>query len=104
MKAAVVFTGSGPILILTSHEILDHPDLVSRLAVKGIAKFIAHEIPYDEVRRWYGPSFDRVLTDETQNDELRIVDVNGSHIFCHLRLSDLGPAVRCEAMATTAGV
>ena len=61
MKAAVVFTGTGPILILTSLDVLDDPDLVSRMAAKGIGKFIAHEIPVDQVRRWYGSTFDRVI-------------------------------------------
>jgi hypothetical protein len=103
MKAAVVFTGSGPILILTSHDTLDHPDLIARLAAKGIGKFVAHEIPLDEVRSWYGPGFERIATDETEDDALRIVDVDGRHIFCHLRLSDLGPSVRCEAVLATAG-
>ena len=103
MKAAVVFTGTGPILILTSLDVLDDPDLVSRMAAKGIGKFIAHEIPVDQVRRWYGSTFDRVLTDTTQEDELRIVDIDGQHIFCHLQLNDLGPAVRCESALVASG-
>jgi len=102
MKAALIFTGSGPILILTSHENLDAPDLAARLAAKGIGKYIAHEIPVDEVRRWYGPTLERVTTDGTQDDALRIVDVDGRHIFVHLRLEDLGPEVRCEASLAAA--
>ena len=99
MKAALIFTGSGPILILTTHATLDAPDLAARLAAKGIGKYIAHEIPVDDVRRWYGPAFDRALEDASQDDALRIVDVDGRHIFVHLRLEDLGPEVRCEAVA-----
>jgi len=101
MKAALIFTGSGPILILTSFDSLDHPGLVSRMAAKGIGKYIAHEVPVDEVRSWYGSTFDRVLTDETEEDALRILDVDGAHIFCHLRLGDLGPSVRCEGTLET---
>ena len=96
MKAAVIFTGSGPILILTSHDNFDDPDLVSRMAAKGIDKFIANEISFSIVRQWYGTTLDRVLTETMQDDELRILDVDGQHIFCHLRLSDLGPGVQCE--------
>ena len=87
MKAAVVFTGSSPILILTSLGRLDDPDLVARLAAKGIGKFIAYEVPVDVA----------------QDDGLRILDVDGQHIFCHLHLSDLGEAVRCESSLTAAG-
>lgn len=96
MKAALIFTQSGPVLILTSHETLDAPDLVARLAAKGITKYIAHEVPLPDVRRWYGPIFERVLTDPVEEDALRILDIDGGHIFGHLRLSDLGTAVRCE--------
>ena len=103
MEAAVIFTGSGPILILTTLETLDDPGLILRLAAKGIGKFIASEVPVDEIRRWYGPTFERALTDVTQEDELRIVDVDGQHIFCHLHLGDLGPMVKCEATLAAAG-
>ena len=96
MKAAVIFAGSGPILVLTSLPALDDPGLVSRLAGKGIRKFIAYEIPLDDVRGWYGPTFDRALSDIHQEDELRIVDVDGVHIFGHLHLDQLGRAVRWE--------
>ena len=47
MKAALIFTGSGPIVILTTHETLTDPDLVARLAAKGIRKFLAFEVPVE---------------------------------------------------------
>lgn len=97
MNAALIFTQSGPVLILTSRNSLTDPDVVSRLAAKGITKYIAHQVPVQDVERWYGPIFDRVVTDRTQDDALRILDIDGGHIFGHLRLSDLGPAVRWEA-------
>jgi hypothetical protein len=37
MKAGIFFTGTGPILILTSYESLDDPKLVEKLAVKESA-------------------------------------------------------------------
>lgn len=103
MKAAVVFTGSGPILILTTFEALDDRGLVSRLAAKGIGKYLACEVPLDEVQNWYGTTYERVVTDTLQDDALRILDIDGHHIFCHLRLSDLGPVVRAESILTVAG-
>jgi hypothetical protein len=103
MRAALIFTNTGPILALTSLERFDDPGLIARLAAKGIAKYLAYEIPLDEVRGWYGPSYDAVLTDRAQEDELRILDIDGPHIFCHLRLSSLGPAIRCEATPTGVG-
>ena len=36
MKVAMLFTGSGPIVILTSHESITAPALLEKLKVKGI--------------------------------------------------------------------
>jgi len=40
MNAGIFFTGTGPILILTSYESPDDPKLIEKLALKGIKKFI----------------------------------------------------------------
>ena len=32
MRAGLIFTGSGPIVVLTNHDSLTDPDLVERLA------------------------------------------------------------------------
>ena len=45
MKAGIIFTGTGPILILTSYESLEEPKLTAKLAAKGIKKYIASELP-----------------------------------------------------------
>ena len=49
MKAAMIFSGSGPIVIFTSHESLEDPALLERLAVKGIERFIAFSVPGEPV-------------------------------------------------------
>ena len=43
MKAGIFFTGSGPIVVLTSYASLTAPNFVEKLAAKGIGKFIAYE-------------------------------------------------------------
>ena len=50
MKAGVFFTGTGPILILTTYESLNDPKLVEKLAQKGIKKYIAYNVPEDLVK------------------------------------------------------
>ena len=50
MIAGVYFTGTGPILILTTYETLDDPQIVQKLAAKGIKKFIAFEVTIDKVK------------------------------------------------------
>ena len=43
MKAALVFAGSGPIVILTSYPSLSDPGLLRTLKAHGVGKFIAYE-------------------------------------------------------------
>ncbi len=47
MKAALLFTGSGPLVILTSHASLITPQLLEKLSAKGIDKFITYEVPIE---------------------------------------------------------
>jgi hypothetical protein len=77
MKSAVIFTGTGPILILTSYETLTHPAFVEKLATKGIKKFIAIELAVDKVKEKYSHRFDVIMEDLYQTDDLRVLDYNG---------------------------
>ena len=45
MKAIMLISGSGPLVILTSYASADDPALLERLATKGINKFLAYEVP-----------------------------------------------------------
>jgi hypothetical protein len=45
MKAYMLMTKSGPIVLLTSHTSILDTFLLEKLADKGIEKFIAYEIP-----------------------------------------------------------
>ena len=47
MKTAMLFTGSGPIVILTSHDSVADPILLEKLKAKGIERFMAYEIPLE---------------------------------------------------------
>ena len=51
MKAGIFFTGSGPIVVLTSYTSLTAPNFVEKLAAKGISKFIAYEVVMEETAR-----------------------------------------------------
>lgn len=96
MKAALVLTGSGPILVLTTHDSLTDPDLVARFAAKGIRKFVAFEVPVEEVRARYGAHFDVVMDDLRQEDDLRVVDEDGHRVYADFSLRALGPPVVYE--------
>ena len=96
MNAGIFFTGTGPILILTSYESLDNPKLVEKLALKGIKKFIAFEIQEDLVKQKYGKHFNMILGDLKQEDDLRVLDYDGHHVFYNFSLDEIGKPIYHE--------
>lgn len=93
MKAGIIFTGTGPILILTSYQALDDPKFIEKLARKGIMKFIAHELDLDTVRRKYGRQFEVIMNDVFQEDDLRVLDYNGHNVFYNFSFEEMGPPI-----------
>ncbi|MCK7468051.1 MAG: hypothetical protein MZU91_07990 [Desulfosudis oleivorans] len=81
MKAGIFFTGSGPIVVLTSYASLTAPNFVEKLAAKGISKFIAYGVDLEEVKRKYGKHFEVVMQDLHQTDDLRVLDYDGHRVF-----------------------
>ncbi|MGD2023345.1 MAG: hypothetical protein PVG96_07255 [Desulfobacterales bacterium] len=97
MKAGILFTGTGPILILTTYASLDAPNLVDKLYQKGIKKYIAYEVPEELVKERYGKQFNVILGDLKQSDDLRVLDYDGHHVFYNFSLSEIGQPVFYEA-------
>ena len=96
MKAAIIFTGTGPILILTTYETLNDANFIEKLAIKGIRKFIARELPIETVREKYGSLFETVMNDVKQEDDLRVLDYNGHNVFYNFPFSIMGEPFRYE--------
>ena len=94
MKAILLFTGSGPIVILTSYSSITDPGLLARLDGKGIEKFLAYEVPLSLAEERYGGHFQTVLHDLHETDDLRVLDYNGHRAFKLFRFDELeGPVV-----------
>jgi hypothetical protein len=89
MKAGIFFTGSGPIVILTSYTLLTAPNFVEKLAAKGIGKFIAYEVEVEEVKKKYGKHFEVIMKDLHQTDDLRVLDYDGHRVFRNFALNQL---------------
>jgi hypothetical protein len=90
MKAGILFTGSGPILMLTSYKSFSEDRLIEKLRDKGIRKFICYEVPVDLVIKKYGNHYEVILGDLRQTDDLRVVDYDGSHVFSSFSFKELG--------------
>lgn len=96
MKAGIFFTGSGPIVIVTSFDSLTNPNLIQKLSSKGIKKFIACEISTNLAKEKYGHHFDSVMEDLKQQDDLRVLDYDGHHIFSKFSFKEIGQPVYYE--------
>lgn len=96
MKSVIIFTGTGPVLILTTYSSLTDPDFVGKLATKGIGKFIAYELNSELVREKYGAHYTAIMNDVKQSDDLRVLDYNGHNVLHNFAFSELGEPVYYE--------
>ena len=96
MKIALLFTGSGPLVIATSHDSLTDPVFLEKLRAKGIEKFIAYELRPDLARERYGGHYDVVMKDLHETDDLRVLDFNGERAFRLFHLRELGSPTMFE--------
>ncbi|WP_448382979.1 hypothetical protein [Desulfosoma sp.] len=96
MKAGIIFTGTGPILVLTSYESFQDPKFIEKLNAKGIKKFIARELPLESVKKKYGLQYNIVLGDLNQTDDLRVLDYNGHNVFYNFSFKEMGDPIYCE--------
>lgn len=96
MKAGVLFTGSGTVVVITSFDSLTSPSLIRMLSSKGIKKFIAFEIPLDLAKEKYGHHYDSVMDDLKQQDDLRVLDYDGHHILSKFSFKEMMPPVYYE--------
>jgi len=94
MRAYLVFTGTGPILILTTYTDIMDERLIEKLRHKGILKFIAYEVSMDHVREVYGIPFGVIAADLEESEDMRVLDFNGHHIFNNFSLDELGDPIK----------
>jgi hypothetical protein len=99
----LVFSGSGPLLLLSSYPTIDDPELVAKLRAKGLSKFIAHEIPIDHCRDLYGYTYRDIAADLEEHNDIRVLDFDGQRIFLNFSLASLGPAFVYEEVGVPAG-
>ncbi len=90
MKAVIVFTGTGPILILTTYPSLDDPNFVNKLKTKGIKKFISFEVDVEKCKDLYGYNYTDIVEDLQGKDDMRVLDFDGHHIFNNFSLKKMG--------------
>jgi hypothetical protein len=90
MKAGIIFTGSGPILVLTSYASFTDAKFAEKMKAKGIQKYMGYEVPLELCQKRYGEHYPVVLGDLRQTDDLRVLDYDGHHILLTFSFKELG--------------
>lgn len=86
----LIYTGTGPILLLTTYAEPDDARFVDKLRHRGIDRFLAYEVSLDAVRERYPESFDQVVSDLEGSEDVRVLDFNGHQIMSNFSLDHLG--------------
>ena len=93
-RAYLIFTGSGPILVLSTYPKLTDERLLAKLRYKGIDKFIAYEVDLGAVQDRYPQAFDSVARDLEEAEDIRVLDFNGHQIMTNFSLEELGEPIK----------
>lgn len=93
-RAYLIFTGSGPILVLSTYPKLTDDRLVDKLRYKGIDKFIAYQVDLQAVQQRYPQSYDNVARDLEDGEDIRVLDFNGHQIMANFSLDELGEPIK----------
>ncbi|NCO58507.1 MAG: hypothetical protein COW73_06215 [Nitrospirae bacterium CG18_big_fil_WC_8_21_14_2_50_70_55] len=97
LKTFMVFTGTGPILVVT--RLNDMEEEVARLHMesKGIRKYIAYEVPYTTAETRYGTRLHKAVDRLASDDDIRVFDVDGHHAFMIFDFTEMGEPVYVDA-------
>ena len=95
IRSYLIFTGTGPILVLSTYPEIRDPRLVQKLRHKGISKFIAYEVSLEAVSQRYEQTYPSVARDLDEVEDIRVLDFNGHHIMANFSLDELGDPIKC---------
>ena len=93
-RAYLIFTGTGPILVLSTYPKLTDERLIEKLRYKGIYKFLAYEVELEAVQARYPESFGEVADDLEKTEDIRVLDFNGHQIMANFSLAELGDPIK----------
>lgn len=93
-RAYLIFSGTGPILILSSYPELSDPRLLEKLRFKGMDKFIAYQVDLAATRDRYRAAYDSVVSDLQETEDIRVLDFNGHQIMSNFSLEELGDPIK----------
>ncbi len=95
-RAYLIFTGTGPILVLSTYPTLVDERLVAKLRYKGIDKFLAYEVDLAAVEARYPHTFSSIAADLSASEDIRVLDFNGHQIMANFSLGELHEPIKFE--------
>ena len=93
-RAYLIFTGTGPILILSTYAELTDGRQIEKLRYKGIEKFLAYEVDLEAVAKRYPQSYAPTIESLGTDEDIRVLDFNGHQIMANFSLSELGDPIK----------
>ena len=97
VRALLALTERGPVLALTNAPGSGEAALADVLLRRDFSKFIAYELPLEQVQQSYGLPFEVIVSELQHSRGARVLDYDGSRIFRNLSLSLLGHSFIHEA-------
>lgn len=93
-RCYLIFTGTGPILVLSTYPKLTDERLIEKLRNKGVDKFLAYEVELEAVKEQYAHSFEGVVHNLDGVEDIRVLDFNGHQIMARFSLQELGDPIK----------
>ncbi|MEZ5332901.1 MAG: hypothetical protein R2991_12820 [Thermoanaerobaculia bacterium] len=93
-SAYLIFTGTGPILALSSYPALTDDRLLGKLRYKGIDKFLAYQVTLDAVAARYPEAYEHISRELDGVEDFRVLDFNGHQIMANFSLQELGEPIK----------
>lgn len=94
IRSYLIFTGSGPILAVSTYPKLTDERLLKKLSYKGIEKFLAYQVDMEIVEERYGQALADATSDLEGREDLRVLDFNGHQIMAKFSLDALGDPIK----------
>ncbi len=96
LRSYLIFTGTGPILAISTYPKLTDERLLQKLRYKGIDKFMAYQVDLDVVAERYSQTYPDIVKDlESPGlEDLRVLDFNGHQIMSNFSLDSLGDPIK----------
>ena len=94
LRSYLIFTASGPILVLSTFPKLTDDRLIAMLRYKGIERFIAYQVDLDALAECYPDTFSPLSEELAGTQDARVLDANGHQIMARISLDELGDPIK----------